>query len=162
MRGVSDQRRSDGKIIRSSSDSTVAKVKPFTFRKPVVTSARNPYELYLWVPELPPIFANGSHGHWSVKYRKVSALRGKTSFLVMEHAPAKSLERAKLTLVRYGSKEPDFDNLVSSFKPIIDGLVSAGIIVNDKQANIGQPQYLFVKAKRDEGAFSVKVEEIDG
>ncbi len=80
----------------------------------------------------------------------------------MEHAPAKSLERAKLTLVRYGSKEPDFDNLVSSFKPIIDGLVSAGIIVNDKQANIGQPQYLFVKAKRDEGAFSVKVEEIDG
>ena len=151
--------RGNDKALRSSIDRALAVVK-FQNQKPVVSSTQNPYSLYFWVPMLPKIHTNGAHGHWSKKYRAVSALKGRVHYLIMEHVPPKALDKAKVTLIRYGSVEPDFDNLVASFKPVIDGLVLAGVLANDKQANIGQPDYQFVKGKRAEGAFSVKVEEI--
>lgn len=70
------------------------------------------------------------------------------------------LERAKLTLTRHSSSEPDFDGLVASFKHVIDGLVEAGVIANDKTSNIGQPNYVWVKAKPKQGFITVKVEEV--
>lgn len=72
--------------------------------------------------------------------------------------PPKPLKRAKLTLTRCSSQEPDFDGLVSSFKHIIDGLILGGIIENDKMSNIGQPTYIWEKAPREKGKVIIEVE----
>lgn len=68
------------------------------------------------------------------------------------------LQTARLTLTRYSTIEPDYDGLVSSFKPIIDGLVEAGFLAGDKRANIGVPDYRWEKAKRGQGRITVRIE----
>lgn len=45
--------------------------------------------------------------------------------------PGFPLELFKLTIVRHGTRALDYDNLISSFKAHIDGLVNAGIIKGD-------------------------------
>lgn len=75
--------------------------------------------------------------------------------------PQSPLPKARLTLIRHSSQEPDHDGLVASFKSISDGLIDAGVIVNDKPSNIGQPTYMWQKARMKEGHIVVKVEECE-
>jgi hypothetical protein len=74
--------------------------------------------------------------------------------------PAAPLKRARLTLTRLSSSEPDFDGLVSGFKFVVDGLVLAGVLANDKASNIGQPQYRWEKAPPKGGRIRIRVEEL--
>lgn len=81
-------------------------------------------------------------------------------FATRASKPQLPLKKAKLTLTRHSSYEPDFDGLVSSFKQIIDGLVEAKILENDKRENIDVPCYLWKKALRGHGKITVRIEEI--
>jgi hypothetical protein len=114
------------------------------------------------INDLPKTINALGRAHWAVKVREVKkwkhlimlyALRTKNDF-----QPFSPLKKAKLTLTRFSSVEPDFDGLVSSFKVVIDGLIYAQVIEDDKQSNIGQPTYLHVKSKRKEGKIKVRVE----
>ena len=71
------------------------------------------------------------------------------------------LDKAKLTLIRHSSAEPDADGLVSSFKHCIDGLIAAKVIVNDKMSNIGFPDYRWQKAPPKGGYVEIIVESVD-
>ncbi len=79
--------------------------------------------------------------------------------MVGDKAPEKPLKKARLVLTRYSSNSPDFDGLVSSFKHVIDGLVDAGVIQNDKFENIGAPEYVWEKCGRRAGKITVEVFE---
>ena len=82
-------------------------------------------------------------------------------WLVTAHKkPKKPLIKAKLTLIRATSIRPDFDGLVSGFKHIIDGLVLAGIIQNDKYENISWPSYDWEQAPPKHGFIRVTIEEL--
>lgn len=70
------------------------------------------------------------------------------------------LAKAKLTLTRHSSTEPDYDGLVSSFKPCIDALIMANVIENDRMSNVGKPTYLWELAPRNKGHITIKVESI--
>lgn len=74
-------------------------------------------------------------------------------------APPKPLLKAKLTLSRFSSEQPDFDGLVSGFKYVIDGLIKAGFIEDDNQDIIGQPRYLWFKAPRRQGKIKITIKE---
>ena len=74
--------------------------------------------------------------------------------------PPKPLKQASITLTRFSSVEPDYDNLVISFKPIIDGLRDAGVIVDDKFSVIGRPSYEWQKSPRNQGRIRVEVASI--
>lgn len=67
---------------------------------------------------------------------------------------------ARLQLIRHSQTEPDFDGLVSSFKPIIDGLVISGVLENDRSANIGQPDYHWEYAPPKAGKITVRIFEV--
>jgi hypothetical protein len=45
--------------------------------------------------------------------------------------PPAPLTKAKLILTRYNYRTLDYDGLVASFKPVVDGLVEAGVLQND-------------------------------
>ena len=81
------------------------------------------------------------------------------SLVVVGKKPSQPLKKAKLTLTRYSSVCPDSDGLVSGFKRIVDGLVEAGILENDKFVNIGMPDYRWEKALPKNGRVTVTVEE---
>lgn len=106
-----------------------------------------------------PKTTNGiGRNHWktqwahSVKWKKLVAQKC-LSFGVTKL----SLKKAKLTLIRRSSREPDTDGLVSGFKAIIDGLVECGVLVDDKPSIIGIPDYRWEKSRI--GHVYIKVEK---
>jgi hypothetical protein len=101
-------------------------------------------------------------GHWAQAHREASKWKRMVKSYLNNKRPAKPLEKAKLTLTRGSSVEPDFDGLVSGFYHVIDGLVEANILVNDKPSNIGSPTYLWEKAAQGKGFVKIIVEEIVG
>lgn len=104
-----------------------------------------------------PKMTNASRVHWTKKMKEAK----KWKALVYEQvslARWTPINKANLTLIRFSSVEPDFDGLVSSFKHVIDGLVEAGVLENDKVSNIGQPKYAWQKCAPKMGKIRVKVE----
>lgn len=69
-----------------------------------------------------------------------------------------NLSKAKLTFTRHSTSEPDFDGLVSGFKHCTDGLVKAKVIIDDKPSVVGQPTFLWVKAKQKQGKITIRIE----
>src|SRR3954469_12425023 len=61
--------------------------------------------------------------------------------LVSGRRPPIPIKRARLTLIRCSRTRPDPDGLTSSFKHVIDALVVARVLENDRHENIGFPNY---------------------
>ncbi len=110
------------------------------------------------LPGLPPC-TNGSHGHWSTKAKSNRTWRAASRLVAIAFRPVKPFEKCAVTFVRCSTSEPDFDNLVISGKPIIDGLKDAGIIVDDKSSCIVERTYSWEPAKRGQGRVKVTIEE---
>lgn len=72
--------------------------------------------------------------------------------------PSEPLNKAKLRLTRFSSASPDYDGLVGSFKPVIDGLVRVGILSDDTMEVIGVPEYKVEKIGPKKGRIKVEVE----
>jgi Holliday junction resolvase RusA-like endonuclease len=119
------------------------------------------YRLEFEIKALPKILSNGSHSHWRVVHSIKRQWKNLVALAVGYKKPAQPLAKARLTLIRHSSKEPDFDNLAISFKPIIDGLKECGVIADDKTSNIGQANYQWKKAKMKEGRITVIVESVN-
>lgn len=74
--------------------------------------------------------------------------------------PAQPLERAHVTIVRCSNREPDFDGLVAGGKHLLDGLVKAGVIADDRMSVIGAPEYLWEKIGPGKGHVRIRVEAV--
>lgn len=81
--------------------------------------------------------------------------------LVCGSKPPAPLKRAKLTLTRHSTTRPDPDGLTSSFKHLIDGLVIAKVLENDRHENIDFPTYLWSPAGKGKGHCTVLIEEVE-
>lgn len=99
-------------------------------------------------------------GHWAVLKKESDAWKQRVVVTVAARLPARPLKKAELTLTRFSSSEPDADGLVSGFKHIIDGLVIAKVLENDKWKNIGMPNYRWEYAGRGYGKIRVQIEEV--
>lgn len=131
--------------------------------EPSTETRRLKKELHLafTIGGLPKSVLNGSHGNhfakaaerqkwkrWAMHAIAIDPLRNKE---------CEPLGKAYVVLTRASSREPDFDNLVATFKPILDSLVVMGVIVDDKSSVIGQPEYRWEKAKPKQGSIRVEV-----
>lgn len=56
---------------------------------------------------------------------------------VGQKKPHEPLSRAQLSITRHFYRTLDFDGLVGSFKPVVDGLIHAGVIVDDNWRVLG-------------------------
>lgn len=129
---------------------------------PFPKERQNVYIAEFSLPGLPKMTNNNSRLTWQAKMGESR----KWKELVSEHVfflciqPQKPLKKAKLTLIRYSSSEPDTDGLVSGFKHIIDGLVVCGVLENDKPSNIGIPEYKWSYVPRKLGFVKIIIEEM--
>lgn len=118
------------------------------------------YRLELTLEGLPKPTNQMQRTHWTTQKAEkdlwVSQVRVKTVL----QKPPKPLENARLTLTRHSAVCPDFDGLVSSFKYVMDGLVHAGVLKDDKMKYVNQPNYKWEKAPRGKGWVHVIVEEV--
>ena len=109
---------------------------------------------------LPKMINASSRNSWRAVYserKKWKALVLKSFFWVR---PKQPLEKAKVSITRFSSKCPDYDGQVSAGKAILDGLVEAGIIIDDNMNVIGAPEFKWMKAKPRMGCVEIVVEEI--
>jgi hypothetical protein len=119
------------------------------------------YRLELKLDGLPKT-TNNSKSNWRARMAEARKWKQLVYYKIdATMRPNHVLVNAKLTLIRHSSVSPDFDGLVSSFKHIIDGLISAQVIFNDKMENIGQPTYKWEQAPKNRGHVTIIVEELD-
>lgn len=121
-------------------------------------SVQSPYLLEFSIPGLPG--TPNAREHHMAKARHVKDWRTKVYAKAWPHAPAQPLTQARITFTRVSSVEPDYDNLVASFKACMDGLRQARVIVDDKRVNVGRPEYLWERCKPKAGHIRVRVESV--
>ena len=109
---------------------------------------------------LPRMTNSRKSSHWRVIHREAEDWKMRVILCAKSARPKVPLARAKLTLTRCSSSSPDSDGLVSGFKHVIDGLVIAVVLENDKFVNIGMPTYLWRKVPAGKGMIRVVVEEV--
>lgn len=68
--------------------------------------------------------------YW-VKHKNAVAWKRSVAAVTVGQKPALPLTWAKLILTRYNYRMLDYDGLVASFKPVVDGLVECGVLKND-------------------------------
>lgn len=99
--------------------------------------------------------------HWRVRHHKTraarytSCLQAQDARRRMHHGQADGPRRLDIEVIRGvgGGREQDLDNCIGSLKPVIDGVVDAGWLVDDKPAfltglNVTQRKDLSVRGIR--------------
>lgn len=120
------------------------------------------YSLKIQLRGLPRLNTS-DHIPWRVDQRETQQWCDAVHWHCKGKLPYAPLERARLRFTRHSSKEPDRgDNLNHSFKHIRDGLVRAGVIVDDKPEVVGDPVYQWEKAPRGKGFVTIEVWEVVG
>ncbi len=109
------------------------------------------------VPDLPNV---SRYAHWTKGRKNVFRWKRLVSDkCYLAKIANLNLEKASLTFTRHSSREPDFDNLVASFKACQDGLVLAKVIIDDKSSVIGQSKYFWeYRPRKLGGKISIRVE----
>ena len=96
--------------------------------------------LTIALPYLPPKeFNPNSRVHWSARYRAGQKVKDDVMALVLEQgAPTEPIQKAHITItwVAKDKRRRDIDNLFSSMKAYIDGLVHAGLIADDSADHV--------------------------
>ena len=122
------------------------------------------YLLDFELPGLPPLQVAGSGGgHWRKRHADAKAWKDAVRAVVLgdHYVPDEPLERVRMVCERHRTREPDFDNLVASFKPIRDGLVELGVMLDDKPSVLVVCEHRWRKSKRGEGKIHIMLEDYD-
>lgn len=118
------------------------------------------YQLEFRIDGLPKVLTNGSQGSWKASHFHKKKWKRAVAFAVRYQTPDKPLTSARVECVRHSSRRPDRDNLAASFKSILDGLVDAGVLLDDSDDIIKEMKYRWEKVSPKDGFITVVVEEI--
>jgi hypothetical protein len=86
--------------------------------------------------------------HWRVRHANFSKIHAEVARQVVP--PPSPLKRIRVEIDRYSSGSLDRDNAYFTFKPILDALVSIGVLEDDGWENVDQPHIYQIKTKRKE------------
>lgn len=124
-------------------------------------SVKTPYSLSIRLEGLPKSPNALLGAHWSVRAGHAKKWKRAVWRQCWHLRPPKPLAKAHVTLLRASAGRMDADNARSSLKAIMDGLVEAGIIVDDNPDVVGEPTLVPVKCARGCGHVVVTVREIN-
>lgn len=113
------------------------------------------------LPGIPKTINQMSGRHWVVRHNEAKRWKALVLLFCRQlRIEGLNLPVCRLELTRHSSREPDFDNMVGSWKHIIDGLVEAQVMIDDKPSVIGSPVFKWVKVPRDQVHVSVRIYEL--
>lgn len=119
------------------------------------------YKQRVTINYLPKLY-NSEYTSWKGKYAESRRTLRFVQEAFIGLIPDKPLGKAKLTLTRHSSQQPDYDGLAHSFKRVIDAMVKVRILEDDNPDIIGHPEYKWSKIKPRAGCIEIEVEEICG
>jgi Holliday junction resolvase RusA-like endonuclease len=109
--------------------------------------------------ELPPMNTAHTRRHWSSSHRESKKWEQLVWAVTSGARPDHPLEFAFVHCTRHSSTCPDYDNLVMSFKPVIDALKKNDMIVDDDMKRL-QREYDWEYAPRKKGYITIKLGEL--
>lgn len=113
----------------------------------------------LEIPGLPPMNTADGLSRWTRrKLRQRWVREVQVAVLASGQKPAEPWKRARVTITRCSSSEPDSDNLYAGAKFLLDGLKAARVIEDDKPSVIGMPACVWEHAPRGAGRVRINVE----
>jgi len=126
-----------------------------------------PKALVIEFSDLPPKeWSRNSRVHWSALHRAQQQVNDEVIALLIEQGWCEGglpepLQTAQVTITFYvpDKRNRDADNLITRCKPILDALVTAGVIEDDSIAVIGVPEYRVEYRKNQPGT---RIEVRDG
>lgn len=95
--------------------------------------------------------------HWRTQTRESKEWRGRVAWLSKGKAPRTPLRNPLVICTRYSTAEPDYDNLVASFKALVDGVVDAGWAEGDKPSQLGREYHWERVKKRSEQRVEIAI-----
>lgn len=95
------------------------------------------FKLSLSIPLLPESLNKGLRAHRFARDRDNKAWDSLIWAETRSNKPAAPIKRARLSLVRHSHRMLDFDGVVGSMKPVVDALVTAGILADDRWSVLG-------------------------
>ncbi len=124
------------------------------------------YHLRIEIPGLPRL-QSGAFGHWRERRKHDSRWKQLVGYELRGKFPPKPFERAFVVCTRFSasSKAPDRDNLVASFKPLVDALVdpplARPVLVDDSPDHM-TAEYHWEPCPRGKGRVVIEVAEVGG
>ena len=115
--------------------------------------------LDLEINGLPKMSLN-ANSSWRARYGEARKWKNLVvQYVVLgQRRPPEPLKKAKLILTRYAfGRKPDHDNLRASFKHVVDGLVEAGVLIDDSPDVIGEPIVRHESIGRKQGKIRIQV-----
>lgn len=119
------------------------------------------YHLRIEIPGLPSL-QSGAFGHWRARRDHDRRWKTMVHYGTFGRRPAEPLERALVVCTRYSAaRSVDRDNLVASFKPLIDALANdPTFVLTDDSPEHMTAEYHWEKCKRGEGRVVMEVSEV--
>lgn len=120
------------------------------------------YRLEFELPGLPKMDnPSGSRStHWRYAHAEADKWKTLVRHAVGQNRPKQPLKWARIVGLRASSVAPDYGGLVRGFKHVLDGLIEAGVLEDDKLANIGVPDLTWTHAPAKKGYIKVLVVEL--
>jgi len=97
--------------------------------------------------------------HWAQRARLNKMWRARVYLAIGADRPKFPLNKTHVIFTKISTKACDFDNLVTSMKPIADGLKDAGVIIDDS-VEYFSAEYKFEKCKRGDEKLRIEIKEI--
>lgn len=96
--------------------------------------------------------------HWAQRSKLNKLWRHRVYCEVGKDRPPKPLDKCHAIITRYSTRELDFDNMITSNKPIVDGLVDAKVMKDDSVKHFSC-DYRFMKCKRGDECLVIQLIE---
>jgi hypothetical protein len=95
------------------------------------------YALHLQFHQIPASMNKKLRSHWRKNHRENLVWDILVASSCRLSKPKAPLEKARIRVLRHHHRFLDFDNAVASCKPVIDALVTAGVILDDSWPVVG-------------------------
>ena len=95
------------------------------------------FQIDLTFHELPKSLNKTLNAHWRRRHSSNNAWDNRVYALVADKLPPQPLAKARIRIVRHFWRTLDYDGLVGSMKPVVDGLVTAGVLSSDSWKVLG-------------------------
>lgn len=105
------------------------------------------YSFSFELNELPPSLNVFMRWHYRKRASVFKRIENTCKLLILGKAPATPLTSYQIIFTRFTIRPLDIDNLVASFKPVLDSLVRSGVIEDDKWEMSEFIRYKQVKVK---------------
>lgn len=106
------------------------------------------YCLSFELKDLPPSLNVFMRWHYRKRSTEFNKIKDNCRKLILGKVPATPLSSYQITFARHTIRPLDIDNLVASFKPVLDSLVSFGVIEDDKWEMSKHIKYLQLKVNK--------------